>query len=111
MLRESSTGKLESWGVSHDAARSHDFWNSPTSWAGGNTPFSASGLPFIYVRVRNDGANLSFSIAPVGVSYSTLLSISKTHFLAGGPDEIGIFLDGEGSTANLYLFHWEVTEG
>ncbi len=115
VLRESATGRLETWGMSNDSSRSHDHWSSLTSWASGDSPINAAGVPVLFLRVRNDGSNLIYSTSAIGRegSFITMVSHPLRAFFASGPDELGFGIDNEGNGGDvvMYLFHWDVKVG
>jgi len=114
-LRESSTGKLISWGLCYNTSGSVGWtslvsrWNSPTSY--GSSPLVAVlGTPsaFFY-RVTDNGSNLIYSASLNGQDFSiALLTESRTAFLASGPNQVGLTLDlnNTGHPATLFCYHW-----
>jgi hypothetical protein len=114
-LRESSTGKLISWGLCYNTSGSVGWtslvsrWNSPTSYS--SSPLVAVlGTPsaFFY-RVTDNGSNLIYSASLNGQDFSiALLTESRTAFLASGPNQVGLTLDlnNTGHPATLFCYHW-----
>lgn len=91
-LRESSSGKLISWGltnVSGQAYRAVKF-NSPTSWSADYYTLALSdnlgGFPN-WLQIRDDGTNRYFEYSLNGLDWVTAFSVGRTDFMT--PDQIG----------------------
>jgi hypothetical protein len=139
VLRESGTGKLLCFNLSdQDTGIAVSNWTNATTLVGedylssalGGTAISTtqgynSNAPFvgpIWLRVQNTGTNLFFSrslsgsfFAPLGVSSSngyTPMPVSKTNFMAGGPNQVGVGIGNVSGTApgiGMRVFSWDVS--
>ncbi|MBX6314802.1 MAG: hypothetical protein IRY99_18075 [Isosphaeraceae bacterium] len=108
ILRESSTGKLQGFAFNCYNGTTINLyrWNSPTSYAGANDMgFNVDIASCRFLRISDDGTNLKFSASGDGINFISLLQQSRTTFFAGGPDQIGIYLNngnaGKGSAISL----------
>jgi hypothetical protein len=63
--------------------------------------------PF-YIRIRDNGTNLLFTASRDGLYYFTELSVGRTSFMAGAPNEIGFFgnVDSSAGVFEEDIFHW-----
>jgi hypothetical protein len=113
-LRESSTGKLITWGECYNTTGSVGWtslvsrWNSPTSY-GSSPNVSVLGTRHIFYRVTDNGTNLIYSSSRNGQDFSIIaLTESRTAFLASGPNQVGLALDLNNTThpATLFCYHW-----
>jgi len=117
MFRESSTGKfiffrlIQSPGSSFaktDLMLAVDKFTDPSTFDSTYicVPGSAAIGHDLWLRGEDDGTDLTFSYSPDSKHYHDLLTIGRTDFLAGGPDEIGYGLanDTTDSEANAIVF-------
>jgi len=116
LLRESSTQKFSTFGWSLDSVGSIRFssynYTDHDTFAGTTLYGREDCLhvgEYFWVKVEDDNANLKFYVSYDGVEWLPLDSTGRTSFMAGGPDEVGFFVNNQGST--LYemgarLSHW-----
>jgi hypothetical protein len=84
------------------------YYNGATSYNG--TPqggwFGYMGT-WYYMQVQDDGTNLNFSVSYDGLVFYPIYSASRTAFLASGPTLVGVGVDAENGSDNLYgQFGW-----
>ncbi|HME96761.1 MAG TPA: hypothetical protein VKN16_21375 [Methylomirabilota bacterium] len=116
-FRESSTGKLHLFQClsTNNQFQVVNFTNDSTfSSNPANATLEGSILgslaPF-WIRIRDNGTNLFFTASRDGLYYLTELSVGRTSFMAGGPDEIGFFGNVDGSAGQFEedIFDWLVS--
>ena len=80
---------------------------TPTGLSGYNAGVIFSGSYICWLKVADDGTNLTLSYSFDGVNYLTALTQARTTFLT--PDHIG-FGGDEGRSAALFasLFYWNI---
>ena len=94
--RESSTGKLVIWHVRDYGAEwlGVENWTNPTTYS--SQPYAVTPSRFVHVwlEIEDNNTNLIFKWSPDGQpgSFITATTISRTAFLAGGPDEWGWYV-------------------
>ena len=106
VLRESGTGKLitltnaDSLGYRIRV----DYWNSPTSNSStaATTGIYDPSVP-VYMRIQDDGTNLTFSWAADGVHFWQFFQAGRTAFLAAGPNQVGITGENNHGTGTYYV--------
>jgi hypothetical protein len=74
-------------------------WNSVTSFSGAYLDEAFSWPPYIYLRVKDDNVNLTFSFSYDGVRFEQWYQVSRTNFFASGPTKVGLF--GEPANASI----------
>jgi hypothetical protein len=118
-LRESGTGKFIGFYLNRNDTSPMRFvverWTNETTY-GGSTPFLNNRpffhSPVIFLRVVDDNTNLIYSVSSDGVEWVQVFSESRTAFLSGGVNQIGVTIDNGASTATdavLRLLHWHTT--
>ncbi len=119
-LRESGTGKIYNFAVQitrtasdYTATRidiSH--WASATSFGAsdGDWVFGFQGQAGIWLKVGDDGTNLSYAISSDGVNFSTLTTIARGAYFSSAPDQVGILANTNDSAANVIttVLSWRV---
>lgn len=86
-------------------------WNSPTSFSSNvlaRTTLLFLGT-YLWMRVEDDNTNLLFSVSSDGIEWVQIASVGRTSFMSGGPDEVCLYLNNNGSTlweAWVRLAHW-----
>jgi hypothetical protein len=110
-LRESSTGKLVIFYLKPGGTLLTEYWTSATVFSSGVG--SAKGLgsrPHEWFQIEDDGTNLKFRWSSVGYAglFSEHLSVSRTAFLAGGPDEVGLLIRDNSLAAAVAAGSWSV---
>lgn len=121
LFRESSTGKFITFGISMTgtipmAVASYRFTNATTyagtadlTITGGNTPYNMFTGKYFWIRGTDNNTNLIFDISSDGVEWITMLTVTRTTHMAGGPDEIGFYLNNNSSTnyqMGMRIAHW-----
>ncbi len=99
-----STGKFIVFGVffanpSAQLALTVGYWPTGTDATGGN-PFGSSMLPSTFpwwLKVQDDGTNLTFSYSGTGSVYTQVGIVSRTAFLSSGPTKVGIAVGSDGA--------------
>jgi hypothetical protein len=120
LLRESGTGELTFFAMANFAFSvgggsptivAYNF-NSPTSGSAAIAERSIGVVPlYNFLRVTDSGGNLTFYHSLDKVNWYQFAQVSRTSFMAGGPDQIGwgIFnqasAGGEGFVSTI--FSWE----
>lgn len=121
VFRESSTGKFVEFATYFTGNTNHlltDKYTNPTTSAGAyddgavQPGFSTQGV--LWLRIRDDGTNLSWFWSQDGVSFQPWLSIrSRTDFMTTGPNQIGLVAQSLDTTAGRNVFmnvlSWQVT--
>jgi hypothetical protein len=96
-VRESSTGKLVVFYVRPYSSNGL----AVTTFSDPNTAASdlSIGGPYVfgvtapvYLRITDNGTNLLFSWAINGVTFTQFYSVSRTGYLASGPNQVGLFV-------------------
>lgn len=101
IFRESGTSKLYIYGIQNGGSiQAIKYTNDTTFSAVGAVNLALPGVmgtQWHWLRVRDDGTNLIFSMSLDGVNFVQMGSEGRTVFMAGGPNQVGIFGDTEGS--------------
>jgi hypothetical protein len=91
MLRESSSGKLITFGPGYRGPQEIDvgYWNSATSF--NSLPLSGYAQSFMpmYFRITNDNTNFIFQISREAIAWVTVATLGKNAFFAGAADGVG----------------------
>lgn len=119
ILRESGTGKLISWELSSEGGTTWEpqAWiigthTSPTSAvtvAGGfGTLRIVNVSPRLWMRIEDDGTDLTYYFSPDGFNWLEIFTHSRTAHMAGGPDQIGWYANNyeNGHQMLVRLCHW-----
>jgi hypothetical protein len=109
-VRESSTGKITILGPSYGGS---DFlrWSDTAtmnSWSNiGTLSWPRQGLTFL--RVKDDGTNLIFSISNDGINFCAVRTMARTLYMAGGADQVGFFVHCENPTypVSMSVLSWK----
>jgi hypothetical protein len=115
VFRESSTSKLVA--LQYNAANNQMavvYWTNETTFNSNPANTTLEGtiigtlLP-VWLRIRDDGTNLKFTASRDGLYYFTEMSLGRTAFLAGGPNQVGFFgdVDSGASAFALDFYHWQ----
>ena len=109
VLGDSTTGKLIVFGVffgntSATLGLVVSYWTTATAYSG-SSPFGPGTLPSNFpwwLKVQDDGTNLTFSYSGTGSVYTPVATVPRTSFLSSGPTRVGIAVgsDGSGTTVN-----------
>jgi hypothetical protein len=104
VMRENATGKLltlsTGGGATSNAGITVDRWNSATSFS---AQPKATNIPVqnfqsgLWIRAKYDSTNVKFFLSPDGFIWSEYYTESKTAFFTTAPDEVGIFINVEGT--------------
>ncbi len=103
VFRQSSDGKLQSFGVGYNAGVIvvSNTWNSPTSYTGTYGNFSLYNVfTNLWLRIADDGVNRICSISGDQNSFIPIFSVSRTAFITA--DQVGIFVDCNNTTYPCY---------
>jgi hypothetical protein len=121
-FRESSTGKLTTLEIGTEGTASggprYLFWSvvnrsGPTS-AGtviaGSPTFNLVpiGCNAFWQRIEDDGTNLKFYLSMDGVNWIQIHSVGRTTHMAGGPNQVGWYVDNASNSKEILvrLAHW-----
>lgn len=113
-VRDSGTGKLVTLNFTFSGSSQSDWntakYNSPTSFSAAyNNPstFSYMSTTPMFARIKDDNTNLIFSVSSDGQNWLQIDSRLRTDFL-GTPNEIGFFVDSNGSNKIMAMtvIHW-----
>jgi hypothetical protein len=104
LVLSDSTNKLIVFGVffanpSAALGLTVGYWPSVADANGGN-PFGTTMLPSTFpwwLKVQDDGTNLTFSYSGTGSVYTQIGSVSRTVFLLSGPTKVGIAVGSDGA--------------
>lgn len=91
VFRESGTGKFVSFHLSQGFMWLTK-WTSATAVSGDYSNFAVA-QTINWFRVRDDGTNLIFSVSGDGVTFIQIETRGRTDFLAGGPNQVGFFVE------------------
>jgi len=111
VVRDSGSGKLITIALLTNSSNgalgfSVDYYNSPTNYS--STPFAENAVTCpVFFKLRDDGANFTWSLSRDGVNWSQIWQASRTAFLAS-PDQFGLEVDSNNAAiaGTLYCFHW-----
>ena len=109
ILRESSTGKLQTFSVIQNANWNVSIFNCPTPTTFTATTLSGAGALFPPVRFRIIiGASITFYYGNDGQHWVPLITVAKTNAFTVGPDEWGFYVDGRStvSPSGINLLSW-----
>lgn len=112
VVRESSTGKLIQFGPHRDIGLSvSKYTNGDTFSAHYLTLDIVAFAGILWLQITDNGTNLLFNVSVDGRNFIQIHSVSRTDFMAGGPDEVG-FGVAKSSTpstvdAGMTLVHWD----
>lgn len=105
VLRESGTGKLTTASVRYGGRLAFWNWDSPTAFNSIIDTNQTFHEDAIWLRIDDDGVDVSMRASNIGLGYSTTADAawwtqSRTAHMAGGPDEIGIYLNSGTNSGN-----------
>lgn len=115
VLRESSTGKLYIFYVLGNGTVQAVKFTNDTTFSTVGAVNVAGPLGYLgdwqWLRVTDNGTNLLFSISLDGRNFIQLGSEGRTVFMAGGPNQYGIFGNADGGVAafDVSFTHWVQT--
>lgn len=116
-VRESSTGKVITFTIGELSGGQFTIslinWTNETTFSSytfQQQPNVNLGPDFCYL-VNDNGTNLIWSFSNDGINPIVLSSLSRTAFMAGGPDEVGFFCNAGNASNNagLTLLSWKET--
>jgi hypothetical protein len=117
MTRESGTGKICLFSISVDGS---GFYrpgaynlNSATSF-NSNILGRQNGMVLgkhTWMKLIDNATNILWSLSFDGIEWVQLVSISRTAFMAGGPNQVGFYSNNQGSTFDMVtrLSHWSTS--
>ena len=120
-FRESSTGKFVEFITYFTNNSNHFATDKATAPNGSFTGYDDGAVQpgwstqgIIWLRIRDDGTNLSWFWSQDGVSFQPWLSVRpRTDFLASGPNQIGLLVQSLDTTAGRFVYmnvlSWQVT--
>lgn len=90
---QDGTGKLSYIAFSGAGDIAHARFPSPTSWAGAVSEGSYTWRhqANAWLRIADNGTNLTTSVSMDGVNFRLLSSVSRTGFMTAGPTLVGFF--------------------
>ncbi len=111
LLRESGTGKLYAFGPGYDGGNHLLLWrfNSPTQYASEAIRRTIGGWPLsLYLRVDDDGTNVKFLASATGITgtWQQFFSESRTAFMAGAPNQIGVGFYHQSNMSVTFAWDW-----
>lgn len=114
LFRKNSDGKIItfSYTLATDIFARPQKWNTSTSFNAGYavTHENLSNFkfgPLVWFRIEDNGTNLLFSFSSDGRNWYQNLSVSRTDFMSGGPDQVGFWANAVSSYAtSIWLLHW-----
>lgn len=112
VLRESGTGKLHTWYIQNSGNIQHvKYTNNTTFSAVGAVNLAipgALGTQWHWLRITDNGTNLLFLYSIDGVNFVQMGSEGRTVFMAGGPNQYGIFgnVDQSAVSFDASFAHW-----
>ena len=93
VLRESSTGKFQALSILQGGNMEVQKWTSATAFSalyGGAMVGPRNGTGHIvWFRLTDNGTNIITSISQSGLDWTQVHTISRTDWMAGGPDQYG----------------------
>jgi hypothetical protein len=120
LMRESGTSKFVALNYTLNTQpypRMQKWTNETTFSAGyasdGDYPYPYFGTgQIVWFAMEDDGAassSLRFYLSNDGVYYTRIFEVSRTGFLAGGPDEVGFFANANSAFGGcvMHLVHWQ----
>jgi hypothetical protein len=108
-MRESSTSKLVVFYIKPNGDVLIENWTNATTFsASGASQAHGVGWRPIWLRIEDNSTNLIFSTSYTGFpdTWFQLSSVSRTAFLAGGPDETGWLLRDNSAAKSGILSSW-----
>ena len=78
-------------------------WNTNATWGNQGGANFVSANKELYVRVKDDGTNLTWSIPYDGVSWRQLFQAGRTAFFPSGATKIGFLGESNNSSNALYI--------
>lgn len=107
-LRESSTGKCLTLTIGYDISDKCQVsrWTNSTTYAAESFAMSWQ-TKVAYLRIRDDGTNLIYSISVDGLYYFPLYTEGRTTYMASGPNRIGVCGNNAHASLHSYnTFYW-----
>lgn len=106
MLRDSSGGALQSFGVGADGGTFMELWNSVSSFSStlwSQNSLAITGGPIMWVRFQDDGTNRLTYISRDRFNWRLIDSRTRTNFFT--PNSFGFWVNPFGATIGLSMFH------
>lgn len=119
LFRESGTSKVITFSYTMDTQIPYvrvQKWTNETTFSA-NDPgayertWGMSTGPFIWMRLTNDAAVLTWQVSNDGRTWHQLLNKNVNDFFTTAPDQVGFFVHPNSATfsAAMWLVHWEET--
>lgn len=102
LVLSDSSGKIIHFGFTVNNGLVVQYYNSPTSFNSAPVAAMAGLNGKTYIRLKDDGTNITFWYSIQGVAWYQFGQLSRTAFLTSGPTRVGIGVDSENSNI-VYL--------
>ena len=117
-LRESSSGKLLTFGFRNDSSAFNVgwgvYWTDATTYYGGGT--EATPMPWllcaptgILMRINDDNTNINFALSQDGVNWMTVHSVLRTDFWDTMYDQLGFYVNPYNQDSGIIINSWSET--
>jgi hypothetical protein len=95
ILRESSTGKLMTWGFGHASSGGIfiNAWINPTNFWDTRKSYNEDRPQKQWFKAAKNGSNMDFYASPDGVNYSLFFTQALTRDFTSAPDQWGAFIN------------------
>ena len=108
IARESSTGKFLNFGFDNVGIASN-YWTNNTTYSAGIQSYAYGTWPgpsrgeYGYFKLQDNGTNIILSFSQTGITYTQVASVSRTAFMASGPNQVGLGIGANiaSGTANI----------
>lgn len=97
-VRDSATGKVVAFRIGNGSTLTVDHFTNPTTLAGNVFSQVLDADQTIYLTIKDDGTNLTFSFSRDGVNFITVYAEGRTAFLAV-PGQVG-YMTGSSNASN-----------
>lgn len=102
-FRDSATGKVAAMRIGNGSTLTVDYWTNPTTIATSAVcTASLDSTATIYMTLKDDGTNFTFSFSRDGVNFLPLCSLGRTAFLAV-PGQVGYIAGSSNATNPMAL--------
>lgn len=102
-VRDSVGGKLVLFGIqavtaSYPTQMIVSYWTNETTFSTQPYNFDIVPTQWIWLRIGDDGVNLTFAWSMNGFDFISLTSLARHAFLAAGPDKVGFYVGASNAT-------------
>jgi len=110
--RESSTSKIQTARLTNSGQFNVCRYNNDTTWSGvcsGAFAIHSARSGIYWIRLTDNNTNLLVDFSPNGRDWVNYFSESRTAFMAGGPDQVGFYTNGNSSTVPeiIEIYSWK----